>query len=99
MANVVTDPKDHPDAIIPDLTRPDPLLTFGKAQIAFVYGSKWKQRLTKAGDDYSAAGAVGRDALPVAAIMSPQGPIGGRPSIRRRTASGRQDRRATAATR
>ena len=53
MANVVRDPREHPDAIIPDLTKPDPLLTFGTDQIAFVYGSKWKQRyFTKVGDDY-----------------------------------------------
>src|SRR6185436_1579184 len=53
MANVVRDPKDHPDAIIPDLSRPDPLLTFTRGDIAFVYGSKWKQRyFTKVGDDY-----------------------------------------------
>ena len=53
MANVVRDPKQHPDAIIPDLSKPDPLLTFGKDDIAFVYGSKWKQRyFKKVGDDY-----------------------------------------------
>src|ERR1044071_2425347 len=28
MANVVTDPKEHPEVIIPDLTKTDPLLTF-----------------------------------------------------------------------
>ena len=53
MANVVRDPKQHPDAIIPDLTKPDPLVTFTKDDIAFVYGSEWKQRyFTKVGDDY-----------------------------------------------
>jgi len=53
MANVVRDPNERPDAIIPDLATPDPLVTFKKDQIAFVYGSKWKQRyFTKAGDDY-----------------------------------------------
>jgi hypothetical protein len=40
MANVVRDPKEHPEAIIPDLSKPDPVLTFTKDQIAFVYGSK-----------------------------------------------------------
>jgi hypothetical protein len=44
MANVVLDPKIHPEAIIPDLTTPDPLVAFTKNDIAFVYGSKWKQR-------------------------------------------------------
>jgi len=53
MANVVRDPKEHPEAIIPDLRRPDPLVTFTQADIAFVYGSKWKQRyFTRVGDDY-----------------------------------------------
>jgi predicted CXXCH cytochrome family protein len=58
MANVVRDPKEHPDAIIPDLTKPSPLVTFKKEDIAFVYGSKWKQRyFTKRGDDYFPLGA------------------------------------------
>ena len=53
MANVVRDPREHPDAIIPDLSKPDPLVTFSKEDIAFVYGSKWKQRYFKrVGDDY-----------------------------------------------
>jgi predicted CXXCH cytochrome family protein len=53
MANVVRDPALHPEAILPDLTKPDPLLTFTKADIAFTYGSKWKQRYFKrVGDDY-----------------------------------------------
>jgi predicted CXXCH cytochrome family protein len=52
MANVVRDPREHPDAIIPDLAT-DPLAKFTKDQIAFVYGSIWKQRyFTKIGDDY-----------------------------------------------
>src|SRR5262245_20997190 len=44
MANVVRNPKEHPEAIIPDFSKPDPLLTFTKDQIEWVYGSKWKQR-------------------------------------------------------
>jgi predicted CXXCH cytochrome family protein len=53
MANVVRDPREHPDAIIPDLSKPDPLVNFTKDDIAFVYGSKWKQRYFKQiGDDY-----------------------------------------------
>ena len=53
MANVVRDPKEYPDAITPDLTKPDPLLTFTKDDIAFVYGSKWKQRyFNRVGNDY-----------------------------------------------
>jgi predicted CXXCH cytochrome family protein len=53
MANVVRDPRTHPDAIIPDLSKPDPLVKFSLNDIAFVYGSRWKQRyFTKIGDDY-----------------------------------------------
>src|SRR5262245_12939979 len=53
MANVILDAKAHPEAIIPDLSKQDPLLTFKKDDIAWVYGSKWKQRyFTKVGDDF-----------------------------------------------
>ena len=53
MANIVVDVKEHPEAIIGDFSKPDPLVTFKKDQIAFTYGSKWKQRyFTKVGDDY-----------------------------------------------
>ncbi len=52
MANVVRDPKEHPDAIIPDLKTND-VAKFTVEQVAFVYGSTWKQRyFTKQGDDY-----------------------------------------------
>jgi mono/diheme cytochrome c family protein len=52
MANVVRDPREHPDAIIPDLAT-NPLAKFTKDQVAFVYGAIWKQRyFTKIGDDY-----------------------------------------------
>ena len=58
MANVVRDPKQHPDAFIPDFSIPDPLVTFKKEDVAFIYGSKWKQRyFTKIGDDYFPLGA------------------------------------------
>jgi hypothetical protein len=53
MANVVTDPKVHPEVIIPDFSKADPPLTFTKDDVAFVYGTKWKQRYSKqVGDDY-----------------------------------------------
>src|SRR3954465_7384640 len=58
MANVVTDPKLHPEVIIPDLSKPDPLVTFTRNDIAFVYGTRWKQRyFKKVGDDYFPLGA------------------------------------------
>ena len=36
MANVVRDPREHPDAIVADFTTPNPLLTFSKHQVALV---------------------------------------------------------------
>lgn len=58
MANVVVDPKVHPEAVLPDFSKPDPLLTFSLNDVAFVYGSKWKQRyFKKVGDDYFPLGA------------------------------------------
>src|SRR3954469_16712565 len=58
MANVVTDPKQHPEVVLPDFNKPDPLLTFKLDDVAFVYGTKWKQRyFTKVGNDYFPLGA------------------------------------------
>lgn len=58
MANVVVDPKVHPEAVLPDFSKADPLLTFSLNDVAFVYGSKWKQRyFKKVGDDYFPLGA------------------------------------------
>ncbi len=55
MANVVRDPKEHPEAVLADFTKADPLVTFDLKDVAFVYGSKWKQRFfTKRGADYFA---------------------------------------------
>jgi predicted CXXCH cytochrome family protein len=52
MANVVRDPREHPDAIIPDLNTND-VAKFTIDQVALVYGSIWKQRyFAKIGDDY-----------------------------------------------
>jgi predicted CXXCH cytochrome family protein len=52
MANIVRDPQEHPDAIIPNLAT-NTVSKFTKEQVAFVYGSIWKQRyFTKVGDDY-----------------------------------------------
>jgi predicted CXXCH cytochrome family protein len=53
MANVVRDPKAHPDAVVGDFSAPNPLVTFKKEDVSFTYGSKWKQRyFTRIGDDY-----------------------------------------------
>ncbi len=63
MANVVRDPYSHPDAIIPDLAT-NMVARFNRNQVAFVYGSLWKQRyFTRIGDDYfplSAQWVVGK---------------------------------------
>ena len=53
MANVVRDPREHPDAILGDFSTPNPLVNFKKDEIAFVYGQIWKQNyFTKIGDLY-----------------------------------------------
>src|SRR5579864_385669 len=53
MAYVVRDPREYPDAIIPNLATNNVSPKFTKDQVAFVYGSIWKQRyFTKIGDDY-----------------------------------------------
>jgi predicted CXXCH cytochrome family protein len=53
MANVLRDPKVHPDAIAADPATAPEELRFTKDDVAFVYGSKWKQRYwKKAGDTY-----------------------------------------------
>ncbi len=53
MANVVRDPKTHPEAVLGDFLKADPLRTFGLGEVAFVYGSRWKQRyFTRRGDDF-----------------------------------------------
>lgn len=57
MANVVRDPREHREAIFPDLTT-NKIAPFKKEQVAFVYGSIWKQRyFEKVGDDYFPLGA------------------------------------------
>jgi predicted CXXCH cytochrome family protein len=53
MANVIRDPKTHPEAVLGDFKHANSIVTFGLDQVAFVYGSRWKQRyFTKRGDDY-----------------------------------------------
>jgi predicted CXXCH cytochrome family protein len=51
MANVVRDPKEHPEVVIPDFSKKDPLVNFTVADVALVYGSRWKQRYFKKVDD------------------------------------------------
>ncbi len=52
MANVVRDPREHPDAILAKLAT-NTVFKFSPGQVALVYGSLWKQRyFTKVGDDY-----------------------------------------------
>ena len=53
MANVVRDPRQYPGAIIPNLATNKVSPKFTMNQVAFVYGSIWKQRyFIKIGDDY-----------------------------------------------
>lgn len=53
MANVVVDPAVRPGAVLGDFSTPNSLVTFDLDDIAFTYGSKWKQRyFTRLGDDF-----------------------------------------------
>jgi predicted CXXCH cytochrome family protein len=53
MANVVRDPKTHPDAFAADPATAPEELRFTKDEVAFVYGNRWKQRyFKKSGDTY-----------------------------------------------
>ena len=45
--------RQAPSAVLGDFSTPNPLVTFTKEDVAFIYGTKWKQRyFTKRGDDY-----------------------------------------------
>lgn len=53
MANVVRDPREHPQAILADFSHAPSFVDFAKSDIAFVYGSIWKQNyFTKVGNEY-----------------------------------------------
>jgi hypothetical protein len=53
MANILLNPRDHPEAVVGDFTRPDPVRTFTLDDVAFLYGGRFKQRyFSKRGDDY-----------------------------------------------
>jgi hypothetical protein len=53
MAKVVRDPREHPEAVLGDFAHSDPMRTSDLDQVAFVEGSRYKQRyFTKRGDDY-----------------------------------------------
>jgi len=53
MANVVHDPKVNPEVVLGDFTSPSPVRTFSLDDVAFDYGSRYKQRyFAKSGDDY-----------------------------------------------
>ncbi len=53
MANILLDPRQHPEAVVGDFTHPDPVRIFTLDDVAFTYGGRFKQRyFTKRGDDY-----------------------------------------------
>src|SRR5581483_4329401 len=53
MANVLQDVKAHPEVVVGDFSKLNPVVTFKKEDVEFTYGSKWKQRyLTKRGDEF-----------------------------------------------
>ena len=53
MANVVRDPRLHPEAVLGDFVHPSPFRTFSLDDVALVYGSRYKQRyFARRGSDY-----------------------------------------------
>src|SRR5690242_6570851 len=53
MANVIHDPKENPEVVLGDFTSPNPVRAFTLDDVAFVYGSRYKQRyFAKKGEDY-----------------------------------------------
>ena len=53
MANILLDPRQHPEAVVGDFSHADPVRTFTLDDVAFTYGGRFKQRyFTKRGDDY-----------------------------------------------
>jgi len=53
MANVVRDPKLHPEAVLGDFQHVDPNRPFVLSQVALIYGSRWKQRyFARKGDTF-----------------------------------------------
>jgi predicted CXXCH cytochrome family protein len=52
MANILLDPRVHPEAVVGDFAHPDPLRTFTLDDVAFTYGGRFKQRyFTRRGDN------------------------------------------------
>ena len=52
MANILLDPHEHPEAVVGDFSKPDPVRTFTLNDVAFTYGGRFKQRyFTRRGDD------------------------------------------------
>ena len=53
MANILLDPREHPEAVVGDFSHPDAVRAFTLDDVAFTYGGRFKQRyFTKRGDDY-----------------------------------------------
>ena len=75
MAKVLQDPHEHPDVILADFQADSPLVTFGREDVVFTYGSKWKQRYytTDRRRLLRLLGAVGCSEPSVAAVWSSSG--------------------------
>ena len=63
MANIVRDRREHPDAIMPDLSKADPLVTFSKDDIALCIREQMEAAVFQEGRGrlLSVAGPVGRN--------------------------------------
>jgi hypothetical protein len=98
MANVVRDPRERPDAIIPDLST-NTIARFTEDRIAFVYGRKWKQRcFTKIGDDHFRLNGTSAIKHGGPTTYQTLEQIGGLRNTHPTTCSVRPERPATAAT-
>jgi hypothetical protein len=100
MANVVRDPREHPEAITPELATNN-VARFTKDQVAFVYGSLWKQRyFTKVGDDFFPCRRIATSPITLGAHITcrARAETGGPLSILRTTCNAQPGRHAMGVT-
>jgi len=97
MANVVQDPKVHPDAVVADFSKPNPLVTFKKDEIAFTYGSKWNNDISPNGETTTMSFRRSGTSAIVSGELTARKPgrIGGSPCVQRTRCSVLQGRSAT----
>ena len=96
------DPRQHPELVLPDFSKPDPLVTFTLIGRRVRLRDEMEAALLQEGGRrlLPAPGAVGRDAQDLAAVLrAAEHRLVGAALSRRTTCSARPGRSATAATR